>query len=104
MSTRTAFSNLKNNAISQNVAGKRLTKATTILTKEVSSLKMNHQIQGKENVIASVKESTKPVTKPVRSTRVAARRLSKPKLPEVTEEKKMKVETILPKDQALRFV
>jgi len=96
MTTRTAFSNLTNNAIRPAVAGKRVTRAATTLARgsSVSNQKTSLKIQGKENVVVGLKNATNPVVKPVRPTRVAARRLSKTKPVEVQNEP-MDVETVV---------
>merc|ERR1712096_587633 len=94
MTTRTAFSNLTNNAIRPAVGGKRVTRAATTLARgsSVSNQKTSLKIQGKENVVVGLNNATKPVVKPIRPTRVAARRLSKTKPVEVQNEP-MDVET-----------
>jgi len=83
MPTRAVLSNLTNNVSRPTVAGKRVTRAATMVAKGIS----NHK-QGKENVVAGMKENVKPI----RHTRVAARRLSKPKVVEAAEQP-MELET-----------
>ena len=105
MTTRTAFSNLTNNAIRPAVAGKRVTRAATTLARgsSVSNQKTSLKIQGKENVVVGLKNATNPVVKPVRPTRVAARRLSKTKPVEVQNEP-MDVETVVQESLPGRLV
>lgn len=83
MPTRAVLSNLTNNVSRPTVAGKRVTRAATMVAKGISNQK-----QGKENVVAGMKENVKPI----RHTRVAARRLSKPKAIEAAEQP-MELET-----------
>lgn len=71
MPTRAVLSNLTNNASRPTVSGKRVTRATTMVAK--GSFNQKQQLmQGKENVVSGMKDSVKPI----RHTRVAARRLS----------------------------
>jgi len=81
MPTRAVLSNLTNNVSRPTVAGKRVTRATTMVAKGISNQKQQ-MMQGKENVVAGLKENVKPI----RHTRVAARRLSKPKAVEASEQ------------------
>ena len=105
MSTRTAFTNLTNNAIRPTVAGKRVTRAATMVTRGITNQKMNLKMQGKENVVAGLKNTVKPVSKlSVRPTRVAARRLSKPKPVVLEDDHPMEVEAIVTECQPQRFV
>jgi len=88
MTTRTAFTNLTNQTnLPTALAGKRVTRAATMVNNGISNQKANLKMQGKENVVASIKENTKPV----RQTRVAARRLSKPKPAEIEEAQPMEL-------------
>jgi hypothetical protein len=81
------------------VTGMRVTRATTMVTR-----KMNIKTQGKENLVVGLKDNIKPVAKQACPTRVAARRLSKPKSEEVKEDQPMKVETFVTECQPQRFV
>jgi len=81
MPTRAVLSNLTNNVSRPTVAGKRVTRATTMVAKGISNQKQQ-MMHGKENVVAGLKENVKPI----RHTRVAARRLSKPKAVEASEQ------------------
>jgi len=82
MPTRAVLSNLTNNAVSRpTVAGKRVTRATTMVAKGISNQKQQ-MVQGKENVVAGMKDNVKST----RHKRVAARRLSKPKAVEAPDQ------------------
>jgi len=81
MPTRAVLSNLTNNVSRPTVAGKRVTRATTMVAKGISNQKQQ-MMQGKENVVAGLKENVKPI----RHTRVAGRRLSKPRAAEASEQ------------------
>jgi len=75
MSTRSAFSNITNQARNQ-ISGKRTTRAAVIVSKSLANQKAaTKKVAEKENVIASLRDGKKPLP---RQTRVAGRRLSKP--------------------------
>jgi len=87
MPTRAVLSNLTNNVSRPTVTGKRVTRATTMVAKGISNQKQQ-MMQGKENVVAGMKD----IAKPIRHTRVAARRLSKTKAEEAAQPMELETE------------
>ena len=99
MTTRAAFSNLTNNAIRPSLANKRMTRATTLVS---MAMKNAPKAQGKENIVAGLKDISKPKVA-IRPTRIAARRLSNVKIVEIHEDEPMELEAIATESQSGRY-
>jgi len=86
MTTRIAFGDVTNQQRNEVLPSKRITRATASISQQGLRQK-DARIQGKENVVANIKEN--PHVKPVRQVKKAGRKLAKPTF---AHDEKMEVE------------